>query len=92
MMMNSDNYKSKQRPDKDSGKNPHEKKYLNLYQVFAFVIKHLVKICKHDKLQAEQCAFITHYNGKCDVKVGNYEYLSSIRDALAGKGLNVTIE
>ena len=39
---------------------------------FDHVINSLVKICKHEPLQAEQCAWIVHLNGKCKVKNGNY--------------------
>lgn len=35
---------------------------------FDDVIEALVDICKHDPHQAEQCAMIAHYKGKCDVK------------------------
>lgn len=37
---------------------------------FDFVIQCLIEVCKHDALQAEQCTYIVHYNGKCTVKPG----------------------
>ena len=36
---------------------------------FDHVIECLIKICKHESEQAEQCAYIVHYKGKCFVKI-----------------------
>jgi len=35
---------------------------------FDHVIKTLIAVCEHTPQQAEQCAMIVHYNGKCVVK------------------------
>ena len=35
---------------------------------FDYVIEVLMKVCHHTKEQAETCAMITHYKGKCPVK------------------------
>ncbi len=35
---------------------------------FDDVIEALVDICKFNPLQAEQCATIAHYKGKCDIQ------------------------
>jgi ATP-dependent Clp protease adaptor protein ClpS len=59
---------------------------------FDYVINCLVEICDHDFIQAEQCAFITHYKGKCDVKTGEYRSLKTLKDKLVGKGLKATID
>lgn len=40
---------------------------------FDHVIESLVKVCRHDTVQAEQCTYIIHFNGKCQVKRGSYE-------------------
>ena len=32
----------------------------------------LVKFCDHDPQQAEQCATIAHFNGKCNIKNGDF--------------------
>lgn len=37
---------------------------------FDHVIDTLMRVCKHDELQAEQCALLVHYKGKCTVKTG----------------------
>jgi len=59
---------------------------------FDFVIDCLVDVCQHDLQQAEQCAFITHYKGKCDIKKGEYDTLSLMKDCLDSKGLTVSID
>jgi len=62
------------------------------YHTFDFVIENLIDICKHDEQQANQCALLVHTKGKCDVKKGDYEYLHPMKQALAEKGLTVTID
>ena len=58
---------------------------------FEWVIECLVKYCNHDSLQAEQCATIVHYNGKCAVKTGAFDKLKPICETLLEKGLNAEI-
>jgi ATP-dependent Clp protease adaptor protein ClpS len=58
---------------------------------FDHVINMLVKYCKHEPEQAEQCAYIVHYNGKCDVKNGSYEELEPVCTALLDAGLSAEI-
>jgi ATP-dependent Clp protease adaptor protein ClpS len=58
---------------------------------FDYVIELLVEYCDHDYIQAEQCATLVHYKGRCDVKSGNYEELEPIASALLQKGLSVEI-
>lgn len=62
------------------------------FNSFDYVIECLVDVCNHDSTQAEQCAFITHYNGKCDIKVGKMSSLKPMKDSLIEKGLNVNIQ
>ena len=59
---------------------------------FDHVITSLIDICKHEQHQAEQCAFIVHFNGKCDVKSGVYDVLYPMKEKLTSKGLSVTID
>ena len=59
---------------------------------FDHVINTLVRVCKHEPLQAEQCALIVHYKGKCDVKTGNYKDLVPMCTALLDAGLSAEIE
>ena len=59
---------------------------------FDYVIELLVDICNHSILQAEQCAYITHYKGKCDIKSGDYSNLKMMKEELIDCGLQVTID
>ena len=59
---------------------------------FEYVIEVLVSVCDHDVFQAEQCAYITHYKGKCDVKRGDFKDLAPLRYKLVEKGLKATID
>ncbi len=58
---------------------------------FEFVIESLIDICKHDLIQAEQCTYIIHNNGKCIVKNGAYKNLHPMRVALCDRGLSAVI-
>lgn len=58
---------------------------------FDYVINMLVKYCKHEPMQAEQCAYIVHYNGKCEIKNGTFEELEPICTALLESGLSAEI-
>lgn len=59
---------------------------------FDHVIECLVEICGHDPIQAEQCAWIVHYNGKCSVKRGTFDNLEPRCSALLDRGLSATIQ
>ena len=60
------------------------------YNTFEHVIDCLIKVCKHDPLQAEQCAYVVHYNGKCLVKKGASERIEKMYNEL--KYLSLTVE
>lgn len=66
--------------------------YNDEFNTFDFVIESLIKVCKHDKIQAEQCTFLVHYKGKCSVKRGSYEELEPVCTALLERGLTAEIE
>ena len=59
---------------------------------FNHVIDMLVKYCGQDSLQAEQCAMLVHFKGKCDIKMGAYKELVFISEILAENGLTVEIK
>ena len=59
---------------------------------FDYVIETLMDVCEHDMVQAEQCAYIVHYKGKCDVKKGPLDHLSPMKSKLIDKGLLATID
>jgi ATP-dependent Clp protease adaptor protein ClpS len=58
---------------------------------FDHVISTLVKVCRHTPEQAEQCAMIVHYRGKCTVKNGSLDELRPMRDAICEAGIDARI-
>jgi ATP-dependent Clp protease adaptor protein ClpS len=62
------------------------------YNTFEHVINCLIKVCKHETEQATQCANIIHYNGSCDVKYGDKETISLMKEKLINLGLSATME
>ena len=59
---------------------------------FDHVIESLVKVCKHDMIQAEQCTWLVHYKGKCQVKKGDYEELEEMCTGLLNRGITAEIQ
>ena len=59
---------------------------------FDHVISSLIKVCKHELEQAEQCTWIIHHSGKCQVKRGAFEKLEPMCTALLEKGLSAEIQ
>ncbi len=66
--------------------------YNDDFNSFDFVIESLIKVCKHELLQAEQCTYLVHYKGKCSVKKGSYKELEPICTALLERGLTAEIQ
>ena len=73
-----------------------ESKSLVLYNddvnTFENVINAIIKICKHTTIQAEQCTWIVHFNGKCVVKKDEGNKLLPLCSALIDRGINASIE
>lgn len=59
---------------------------------FEWVIETLIDVCGHSQEQAEQCAYIIHFQGKYAVKNGSYEDLRPKCDAILERGINATLE
>ncbi|VXB74767.1 conserved hypothetical protein [Flavobacterium sp. 9AF] len=59
---------------------------------FDHVIETLIRVCNHEALQAEQCALLVHYKGKCTVKTGSYDELKPQCSALLDAGLSAEIQ
>jgi ATP-dependent Clp protease adaptor protein ClpS len=59
---------------------------------FEWVIETLVEVCRHTEEQAEQCAYIIHFQGKCSVKQGDYEKLKVMCDKITDRGIGATVE
>ena len=58
---------------------------------FDYVIETLIEVCDHDPYQAEQCALIAHYSGKCPVKSGSFDELKPYCDEMTSRELTVSI-
>ncbi len=59
---------------------------------FDHVIDTLIKVCNHTSEQAEQCAILVHYKGKCTVKTGPIDKLKPLCLQLLDAGLSAKIE
>jgi|SRR5690606_18154501 len=72
-----------------------EKKVLVLHNddvnTFDFVIVSLIEVCQHTVEQAEQCTWLVHYKGKCEVKTGSFDFLEPMCTALLDRGLSAEI-
>lgn len=58
---------------------------------FDHVIETLIRVCSHTAEQAEQCALLVHYKGKCTVKTGELEKLKPQCTQLLDAGLSAEI-
>ncbi|MDR1180785.1 MAG: ATP-dependent Clp protease adaptor ClpS [Bacteroidales bacterium] len=61
------------------------------FNTFDFVVDSLMELCGHSYVQAMQCTFITHNQGKCDILKGAYLKLEMIALTMLNRGLTVTI-
>lgn len=62
------------------------------YNTFEWVIECFMDILNHTNEQSEQLAWIVHTKGRASVKVGPFEELKPLKDALVDRGLNAIIE
>jgi len=58
---------------------------------FDHVIDTLIYACEHTPEQAEQCAMLVHYKGKCTVKTGLYDDLKPRCSMLLDAGLSAEL-
>ena len=59
---------------------------------FDYVIESLIEVCNMETTQAEQCTYLVHYKGKCDIKKGSFDSLKPFKDGLIDRELNATID
>ena len=59
---------------------------------FDYVMETLVEVCGHSMTQAEQCATITHYKGKCVVRSGSIPEMKELRYRLVSRGLRASVD
>lgn len=62
------------------------------FNTFDFVIRSLIEVCRHEPEQAEQCALVTHYKGKCVVNHGTFYELKPQYQQLSVLGLTAEIQ
>ena len=58
---------------------------------FDFVIESLIEVCDHNPEQAEQCATIAHFKGKCGIKSGTLSELTPMNNELNQRGLSTVV-
>ncbi|MHC5201186.1 ATP-dependent Clp protease adaptor ClpS [Myroides sp. LJL119] len=58
---------------------------------FDHVIDTLIRVCQHTPEQAEQCAILVHYKGKCTVKTGEFAQLKQQCLQLLDAGLSAEL-
>lgn len=72
-----------------------KKNYIILFNddvnTFQHVIETLVRVCDHTYEQAEQCAYIVHFKGKCTVKTGDLKDLVPRCTLLLEAGLSAEV-
>ena len=93
-------------PDKDPNIKPKEIEDISILEsreheiilynddvnTFDHVINCLMRICSHELIQAEQCAWLVHQKGRCKVKNGSIKQLRAMCEALLENGLTAQIE
>ncbi len=88
--------KQKNLPETNTGTGLDSLKKLILYNddfnTFDFVIDTLVEVCGHEPHQAENCALIAHFKGKCAVKNGTIDELKPCYDEMTNRRLTVEIQ
>ena len=62
------------------------------YNTFDWVIECFMEVLNHTNEQSEQLAWIVHTKGRASVKLGPFEELKPLKDALTDRGLNAIIE
>ena len=66
--------------------------YNDDHNTFDHVIGCLVSSCGHEPLQAEQCAMIIHYKGRCSVKSGSINNLEPMCTSLLESDITAAVE
>lgn len=66
--------------------------YNDEHNTFHHVIDMLISVCGHDAMQAEQCALLVHFKGKCTVLSGTYDELEPKCTKLLDADLTAEIE
>jgi ATP-dependent Clp protease adaptor protein ClpS len=59
---------------------------------YDYVTACLIKLCRHEPIQAEQCAVVANNVGKCAVKSGNYLDMFELKTTFDDLDINSEIE
>jgi len=59
---------------------------------YDYITACLIRFCKHDPLQAEQCALVAHNTGECAVKSGDYMEMFEIKGNFDDLDINSEIK
>jgi len=59
---------------------------------YDYITACLIRMCKHDPIQAEQCAVVAHNIGKCSVKSGNYLDMYELKSTFDDLDINCELE
>jgi len=59
---------------------------------FQYIIACLIRFCKMEPIQAEQCAIIADNVGKCCIKLGSWSELEDIQLTLKDMNIKVKLE
>ncbi len=65
--------------------------YNDDFNTFDHVIDTLIRVCKHELHQAEQCTHLIHFKGKCAVKKGTFDELKPMRLGITDAGIKANI-
>ena len=61
--------------------------YNDDHNTFEHVTDTLIRVCKHDRTQAEQCTYLVHFKGKCCVRKGKYNTLKTMQEGITQVGI-----
>jgi len=59
---------------------------------FPYIMACLIRFCKHEPIQAEQCALIAHTTGQCNIKYGNWDDMFELTQILISLEIKAMIE
>tara|TARA_R110000868_G_scaffold36248_4_gene128788 strand:- start:5683 stop:5946 length:264 start_codon:yes stop_codon:yes gene_type:complete len=59
---------------------------------YEYIMAYLIRFCKHDPIQAEQCAHIAHNNGKCNIKLGTFIDIFELHSTFETGNIKTEIE
>ena len=58
---------------------------------FDYIIDSLIEVCDHEPDQAEQCAMVAHFKGKCGIKSGTFSELTPMNNELNSRGISTVL-